>query len=84
MVDFFSRYLLACCDTDAVCITTSRRRFERVDCLVEMGEWLTGQGLTRGGIDYLASALDLLYDVEEQVRILRGPRTPLNDFPGGV
>lgn len=39
-------------------------RFERVDCLVEMGEWATGRGLARVGCDYLRSALDLLYDVE--------------------
>ena len=39
-------------------------RFERVDCLVEMGEWATGRGLALCGADYLRSALDLLYDVE--------------------
>lgn len=41
-------------------------RFERVDCLVEMGEWMTGRGLNQAGADYLRSALDLLYDVEEK------------------
>lgn len=44
-------------------------RFERVDCLVEMGEWATGKGLVRSGADYLRSALDLLYDVEVEVYI---------------
>lgn len=39
-------------------------RFERLDCLVEMGEWATGRGLALCGADYLRSALDLLYDVE--------------------
>ncbi|CAM9269015.1 unnamed protein product [Scytosiphon promiscuus] len=40
-------------------------RFERLDCLVEMGEWATGRGLASAGADYLRAALDLLYDVEE-------------------
>lgn len=39
-------------------------RFERLDCLVEMGEWAMGRGLAQSGMDYLRSALDLLYDVE--------------------
>ncbi|CAN0536169.1 unnamed protein product, partial [Ectocarpus sp. 12 AP-2014] len=39
-------------------------RFERLDCLVEMGEWAMGRGLAQSGSDYLRSALDLLYDVE--------------------
>lgn len=45
-----------------------KSRFERVDCLVEMGEWATGKGLTVIASDYLRSALDLLYDVEEKAR----------------
>ena len=45
-------------------LETLGQRFERVDCLVEMGEWATGRGLARCGSDYLRSALDLLYDVE--------------------
>ncbi|CAM9900468.1 unnamed protein product, partial [Sphacelaria rigidula] len=41
-------------------------RFERVDCLLEMGEWMTERGAHHAGLDYLRSALDLLYDVEEK------------------
>lgn len=48
-------------------LETLGERFERVDCLVEMGEWATGRGLARCGCDYLRSALDLLYDVEVRV-----------------
>lgn len=47
--------------------TNSRSRFERLHCLVEMGEWMVGRGWNEFGMDYLRSALDLLYDVEEQV-----------------
>lgn len=48
-------------------------RFERVEVLVEMGEWMTGRGLARAGSDYLRSALDLIYDVEEKVRAVSYP-----------
>lgn len=47
-------------------VRRGNNRFERVDCLVEMGEWATGRGLTVIGSDYLRSAVDLLYDVEEK------------------
>lgn len=47
-------------------INTSNR-FERVDCLVELGEWMIGRDSHQAGVDYLRSALDVLYDVEEQV-----------------
>lgn len=50
-------------------------RFERVEILVEMGEWMTGKGLTRAGCDYFRSALDLIYDVEEKVRVVSYPST---------
>lgn len=33
-----------------------------------MGEWATGRGLTVIGSNYLQSAVDLLYDVEEKAR----------------
>lgn len=44
-------------------------RFERVDCLVDMGEWATGRGMIVIGSDYLRSALDLLYDVEGKASV---------------
>lgn len=50
-------------------LPSSPSRFERVDCLVEMGVWAAGRGLSRAGSDYLHSALDILYDVEEKVRV---------------
>eukprot|EP00903_Cladosiphon_okamuranus_P014428 g13389.t1 len=52
-------------------LETLGERFERVDCLVEMGEWATGRGLVRYGCDYLRSALDLLYDVEEKAMAIQ-------------
>lgn len=33
-----------------------------------MGEWMTERGAHHAGLDYLRSALDLLYDVEEKVK----------------
>lgn len=68
--DFCDLYTETC---DYVSFTSSyitATRFERVEILVEMGEWMTGRGLSRAGCDYFHSALDLLYDVEEKVRVV--------------
>ncbi|CAM9449844.1 unnamed protein product, partial [Discosporangium mesarthrocarpum] len=66
-----SREQLAAC---AKALDAASDHFERVDCLIEMGEWMVagqmegqgqGQGI-EGMEDCLRAALDLLYDAEEK------------------
>ncbi|CAM9765355.1 unnamed protein product, partial [Ectocarpus sp. 4 AP-2014] len=61
-------------------------RFDKLDCLVEMGEWAMGRGLAQSGSDCLWSALDLLYDVEERsMQALNdGPQDTDDDSHDGV